>query len=93
MIAIAFAISMMRYVIGTMSRLSAFFDIAYYLGVSQLVNGFGKYAVQIGREQMTNYRVLTFMTTTYFAVRLAIYLTGGALIADGIQELIFIWEI
>lgn len=93
MIAIAFAISMMGYVIGMMSRLSAFFDIAYYLGVSQLVNGFGKYAVQIGREQMTNYRVLTFMTTTYFAVRLAIYLTGGALIADGIQELIFIWEI
>ena len=93
MIVIGFAISMMGYVIGMMSRLSAFYDVAYYLVVSQLVNGFGRCAVQIGREQVATYKVLTFMTITYFAVRLAIYLTGGALIADGIQELIFIWEI
>lgn len=92
-IMIAFAISMMGYVIGMMSRLSAYFDIAYYFALSQLVNCYRRYAVQRGRDHVTTYKVLTFLTMVYFVIRFLIYMTGGALTSDGIHELIFVWEI
>ena len=91
-ILLSFAISLLGYRIGMLSRLSAFFNMTFIVAVPRLIMDYQKYAALYrGRYANGNVPILMLLMIIYILLRLTIYL--GSISVDGIQEIIFVWDV
>lgn len=91
-ILISFVISILGYRIGMLSRLSAFFNMTFIVAMPQLIMDYQKCAaLYIRKYGNNNVQVLIFLTVIYVLFRLILYL--GSMTVDGIQEIIFVWDV
>ena len=91
-ILLSFAIGLLGYRIGMLSRLSAFFNMTFIVAMPQLIMDYQKCtALYIRKYGNSNVQALIFLTIIYVLFRLVIYLCSMSM--DGIQEIIFVWDV
>ncbi len=90
-ILLSFAIGLLGYRIGMLSRLSAFFNMTFIIVMPQLIMDYQKYVALYRGRYGNNVQILILLTIVYILLRLIVYL--GSMTVDGIQEIIFVWDV